>query len=115
MPRRTLIYDQNDDGSRPPLRAVPDATMPPGYQYGTTSNVHQAYASGRRTMSQLGEIENERADSLFPQAGMTAGASAQASAIAEREARERDAAIRAGALDPYSDEDLLGVLFGDSS
>ena len=71
MPRTTLIYDQNDDGSRPAARAVPAATMPPGYQYGTTSNVHQAYASGRYegrpgTLGQLGELDDEHADSLFP-------------------------------------------------
>ena len=46
---------------------------------------------------------------------MTAGASAQASAIAQQEAREREAAVRAGALYPYTDEDLLGLLFGDTT
>lgn len=43
---------------------------------------------------------------------MTAAQSAQASAIAQQEAREREAAIRAGALDPYTDEELTSLLFG---
>ena len=109
----TLVYDPPDEhGNRPAPHTVPSV------EETSTDNRYTPYASSRfdgrpGTMGQLGEIDDEQADSLYPQSGMTGAQAAQQQSIEQQEQRERERAIRAGALDPYSDEDLAALLFGE--
>jgi hypothetical protein len=105
--RTTLIYDapDRDTGKRPAPRTVDPAIVPPGYEYGTTSNQTNRWASaGHRDRYDpaVQGITDAEADRLFPGQGRT-----EAEAIA----RYRGA-VAAGAVRPYSDGDLHDLLFG---
>ena len=109
---RTLVYDAPDErGIRPKPSTVPSV------EDTATDNRYTPYASGRYAgpIRQLGEIDDQRADTLFPRAGMTGAQSAQASAIARQEAAERERALRSCVLDPYTDDELTSLLFGDTT